>query len=234
MGENTLKKLSAHQPAYLPWLGLFEKINKADCFIIMDDVQFEKNSFINRNNIKTPQGETLLTVPVLMKGHINKTIRDIEINNTVKWRKKHWMSIYLNYKNTKYFSMFSDFFEDMYNREWNNLNKLLKHQMGYLLNELKIDTEILELNTFNLTSKKQDLIIDMCKSVNADKFIFGKLGSEYVDEDLFDTNNIQREYQNYNHPTYNQVGDNFISNMSVIDLLFNEGSDNSLNIIMGE
>ena len=228
-----MKILSAHQPAYLPWLGLFEKINKSDCFIVMDDVQFEKNSFINRNNIKTSQGETLLTIPVLMKGHINKTISDMEINNTVKWRNKHWMSIYLNYKNTKYFSTFSDFFEDMYNREWSNLNRLLKHQMSYLLNELKIDTEILELNTFNLTSKKQDLIIDMCKSVNADKFIFGNLGSTYVNPNLFDRNNVQREYQDYKHPVYNQFGDNFVSNLSVIDLLFNEGSDNSLNIIMG-
>ena len=70
---------------------------------------------------------------VIHQPHMNKTILDIEINNTTKWRKKHWMSIYLNYKNTKYFSTFSDFFEDMYNREWYNLNRLLKHQMNYNL-----------------------------------------------------------------------------------------------------
>ena len=105
---------------------------------------------------------------------------------------------------------------------------------NYLLNELNIDTKILELNKFNLKSKKQNLIIDMCNAVGANKFIFGKLGSTYVDVDLFDKNNIQREYQDYKHPTYKQVGDTFIENLSVIDLLFNEGGDNSLNIIMGE
>ncbi len=224
--------LTAHQPAYLPWLGLFEKINRSDIFIIMDDVQFEKNSFINRNKIKTPQGETILTIPVLTKGHTNKTIIDMEINNTIKWRKKHWMSIYLNYKNTKYFPTFSDFFHDMYNKEWFYLNDILEYQLEFFLNTLKINTKVMSLSNLNIKSKKNDLIIDMCKLTNSNKFIFGKFGSAYVDTDLFDENGIDREYQDYKHPIYNQIGNDFLSNLSVIDLLFNEGPDKSLDIIM--
>ena len=164
---------------------------------------------------------------------MNKTILDMKINNTVKWRKKHWMSIYLNYKNTKYFSTFSDFFHDMYNKEWFYLNDILEYQLEFLLNTLKINTKVMNLSNLNIKSKKNDLIIEMCKLTNSNKFIFGKLGAEYVDLDLFSMNDIGSEYQDYKHPTYTQVGDDFLSNLSVIDLLFNEGPDKSLDIIMG-
>lgn len=90
--------LSAHQPAYLPWLGYFHKIAISDVFVILDEVQFEKNSFINRNKIKTSNGSVWMSVPINIDGHMNKTIRDMEISNKFNWRKKHWKSIYLNYK----------------------------------------------------------------------------------------------------------------------------------------
>ena len=232
--EKNIMILTAHQPAYLPWLGLFEKIEKADCFIIMDDVQFEKNSFINRNKIKSPNGEILLTVPLLLKGHIHKTITCMKINNTINWRKKHWMSLYFNYKKTPYFSIFADFFEDMYHKEWSDLSDLLDHQLRFFLDVLKIQTRVLYLKDLRLESKKQELIIDMCNITHSNKFIFGALGGKYMEAKLFEKNNIIPECQNYKHPVYSQMGNNgFISHLSVVDLLFNEGPEKSLEIIMG-
>src|ERR1035437_4150954 len=90
--------LTAHQPAYLPWLGYFDKIIKSDIFVYLDTVQFEKNSFTNRNKVKTPQGAAWLTVPVKIKGHIGKTMMEIEIDNSQDWRKKHLNTIFMNYK----------------------------------------------------------------------------------------------------------------------------------------
>ena len=79
--------ISINQPAYLPWLGYFDRIAKSDLHIILDNVQFEKNSMANRNRIKTPQGDSLLTVPVKMRGHINNTIENILIDNSQTWKK---------------------------------------------------------------------------------------------------------------------------------------------------
>ena len=90
--------LSAHQPAYLPWLGYFDKIARADVFVYLDTVQFEKNSFINRNQIKTPQGAQWLTIPVRTKGHMSASLRTTEIDDSQKWRSKHIKSIETNYR----------------------------------------------------------------------------------------------------------------------------------------
>ena len=97
---------TAHQPAYLPWLGYFHKISLSDEFILLDSVQFEKNSFTNRNKIKVSNGEAWLTIPVEMKGHINRNINEMVIDEKFDWRKKHWNSLLMNYKKSPYFSIY--------------------------------------------------------------------------------------------------------------------------------
>jgi hypothetical protein len=225
--------LTAHQPTYLPWLGFFDKVYKSEVYVLMDGVQFETNSFINRNKIYTKNGELWLTVPCLTKNHFDKTIREIEINNTINWRKKHWASLHMNYKKSAYFYLYSDFFEDMYSREWLYLNDLLEYQLEYLLEVLKIETKVIKLSQLNILSKKQELILDMCKKLDAKKFIFGALGEDYVDKNVFIKNNIDIEFQDYKHPKYNQLSEEFVSYMSIVDLLFNEGPERSMDIILG-
>ena len=129
--------LTAHQPAYLPWLGFFEKVHKSDVCVLLDNVQFETNSYINRNKIYTPNGEVWLTVPCLTKKHMGKTIQDIKINNNIKWGKKHWMSLYMTYNKTPYFHLYADFLKEMYDRNWVNLVDMLKYQLEFIFEVLK-------------------------------------------------------------------------------------------------
>ncbi len=72
--------VSIHQPAYLPWLGYLDRIARSDLFIFLDNVQFERNSFTNRNQIKTANGPVWLTVPVLVQGHLTKKLTQIMID----------------------------------------------------------------------------------------------------------------------------------------------------------
>ena len=83
--------LTAHQPAYLPWLGLFHKIALADKFVFLDNLQFEKNSVENRNKIKTSDGAIWLTVPV--NAHINLKSNQTKIDFTHNWFEKHLKTI---------------------------------------------------------------------------------------------------------------------------------------------
>ena len=85
--------VSIHQPAYLPWLGYMDKVLKSGTFVYLDTVQIGKNSFSYRNKIKTPQGSTWLTVPLKMKGHMSNVIKDVRIDNSQQWRKKHLKNI---------------------------------------------------------------------------------------------------------------------------------------------
>lgn len=224
--------LSSHQPGYLPWLGYFHKIALSDNFVILDDVQFEKNSFINRNKIKNSYGSIWLTVPVLIKGHTKKTIKEIEINNNINWKKKHWKSIYQNYKKAPYFYKYSDFFEELYKQEWKKIIDLLIYTLYFFIKELDIKTNIYQQSNLNITSSKQQLILDLCKYFNSKLFIFGVLGKNYVDRDLFKKENIKVYFQEYKHPVYPQLWQDFIENLSIIDLLFNVGKEKTKKIIM--
>lgn len=226
--------LSAHQPAYLPWLGYFHKIAVSDKFVILDDVQFEKNSFTNRNKIKTSNGSAWLSVPIQLNGHISKTIKDMSINNTINWKEKHWKSIYLNYKKSPYFHSYCDFFEDTYKKEWIKLDDLTNYITNYILKELGIKTKMYKQSEIKTNNKKQELILELCEKTNSDIFVFGKLGKSYVDIDVFKTHGVNSYFQDYKHPVYEQIWGEFIPNLAVIDLLFNVSRDNALQIIMNE
>jgi len=223
--------LTAHQPVYLPWLGLFHKIALSDTFCIFDDVQYLKKDWNNRNKIKTNSNAVMLTVPVLTQGYLEKSIWEIEINNSVNWKKKHWKTIYLTYKKAPYFSKYSDFFEDLYQREWNNLVELNDYILLYLLEELGIKVNIRRASDEKFKGAKSDLVLDMCQRLGADVYIFGALGKDYAELEKFNQAGVDVYFQEYLHPEYPQLYGEFNPYMSVIDLLFNCG-DNSLDILM--
>ena len=223
--------LTAHQPVYLPWLGLFHKIALAETFVYFDQVQYLPKDWMNRNKIRTKSGSIWLTVPVLRKGYRDLKTSEIEINNSIDWQKKHFRSISLNYKKSPYFENYIPFFEDVYSRKWKFLGELNEYMLKWFLDELGIKVNFLNANDFKFQGEKSSLILNMCKELNASTYIFGTLGKDYADVQEFEKNDIGLIFQNYNHPKYSQLYREFISHMSVIDLLFNHGPK-SLEIIL--
>lgn len=213
--------LTAHQPAYIPWLGYFDKIFKSDIFIFLDSVQYEKNSFTNRNKIKTPQGEMWLTVPVMTKGHIDKTLAETQIDNKQNWGKKHLNSIFMNYKKAPYFNELYPKLENLYHQEHELLSVMCFEHLVFWLHELGIEKQIVKSSELNIESKKSDLILDLCKHFQADRYISGAMGKNYICEESFTTNNIMVEYQEYKHPVYPQLWGEFLPYMSILDFCMN-------------
>ncbi len=224
--------LSAHQPAYLPWLGVFHKVAISDVFVLLDNVQFEKNSFINRNKIKTHKGDIWLTIPVSTSGHFQKTISEMEISKNPKWRKKHLKSIEFNYKKAPFFSDYQEFFEEIYSKEWIKLFDLLYDTLEFLLNEIGLETKIYLQSELGFKRKKQELILEMCEYFNAEAFVFGVLGKNYADKNLFNKYEQKIYFQEYVSPDYPQLHGDYIPNLSIIDLLFNLGSEKALDVIL--
>ena len=225
--------LTAHQPVYLPWLGLFHKIAISDAFCYFDDVQYQIKDYNSRNKIKTDQGGAWLTVPVLSKGYRDKKIREIEINNSIDWRKKHWRSIYLNYKKTPFFDKYAPYFEELYKKDWQFLSDLNESMLKWFLTALGIKVDYFKASELNFQGYKSELVLDMCKKLKADIYIFGALGKDYAEEEKFTEAGVKIYFQDYHHPCYRQAGNNFLPYMSIIDLLFNEG-DKSLEILMSD
>lgn len=226
--------LAGHQPNYLPYLGFFHKLACCDLFVIVDNVQFVKRGpfgWMHRNKIRTHDGWMWLTVPVLTRGRFTQKIVDTMINNQVDWRRKHWKAIYLNYKKTPYFRKYSDFFYQIYGREWDKIAELNEAIILYIKEQLGIKTRVLRASEVGVQGGASDLIVDMCKRTGADKYLHGKHGQDYIDESKFLENNIECLYQDFEHPVYEQLRKPFIPFLSAIDLLFNEG-EASLEILM--
>lgn len=217
--------ISIHQPAYLPWLGYFHKIFLSDIFVFFDTTQFEKNSFINRNRIKTPPGSTWLTVPVGLKNHLTKEIREIEIVVDQKWRARHWKAIELNYKKAKYWDVYSKELEKLYQEEYGKISDLCYDQLLLFLDWLEITTKIIkssDLKPFN--TKKLQLVLDICRDLGATSYVSGQLGRDYIDNNKFHDGGIKLYFQDYHHPEYEQLwGNEFLPYMCILDLVFNEG-----------
>ena len=226
--------VSINQPAYLPWLGYFDRIDASDIHIVLNHVQFEKNSFTNRNKIKTAQGATWLTVPLLTKGKFGDlAIQTIEIDNKSKWTKKHLTSIHQNYRKTPFFENYFSELEKIYKQEWANLNQLVSKLNTLFLEWLKIDTKIIYSSDLKINSTKSKLVLDLCKKMKTTKYISGAVGKDYLETEVFIQNQIEVVFQNYQHPIYNQLyqsKSSFEPYMSILDLLFNHG-ENSLEII---
>lgn len=213
--------LTAHQPLYMPWLGFFQKVSMSDVFCLWDDVQFTPDGYIHRNRIKGPNGPMLLTVPVHMKNYYETTINNIHIDNSQKWKKAHWNSIIVSYaKKAPYFKSYSDFFEDVYRRDWDVISDLDEHLLKYLFKELRINVEFIKASDLHFEGKKSDRILDMCNQLKADMYIFGEGGEKYADKAMFQEKGMKIYFQKYRHPEYPQLYGNFVPNLSVLDLLF--------------
>lgn len=218
--------VSINQPAYLPWLGYFHRIAISDQHIVLDHVQFEKNSFTNRNKVRTKEGWTWLTVPVNTKGKFGDlSIRQIETAQNQRWQEKHWATIRHNYAKTPYFATHALFFEHIYQQTWDTLFALSWEITRYLLQEFNITTPLLFSSKMDVVGQKDELVLNLCRTVGATSYLSGPLGKNYLHEPMFAKAGIQVLYHNYHHPTYPQLYAGFEAYMAALDLLFNCGPE---------
>lgn len=223
--------VSIHQPAYLPWLGYFNRIVKSDIFVVLDHVQFEKNSFINRNKIVCNKKPLWLTVPVLYDKSIYElNINEVKINYSKNWKNKHYKSIVQSYFKSPCFNQISNEMEDLYKGVGENLNAFLGRMLKVFLTYLNINTQIVYSSDLDLKERKENLVLEICKKYNASTYLSGPHGESYLDFNAFNQENIYINIDNYEHPIYSQNTDKFIPNMSIIDLISHYGHD-SLDIL---
>jgi len=218
--------LSAHQPTYLPWMGLLNKIYNSNIFIILDKVQYEKGGYINRTKIKTSQGAHWLTIPVPRDSY-KKKINEVWTVDENEWCIKHTETVKHNYKKC-------DYFRDA--KGWGTLSLPLSHINTTVIRQLcdTFDIQTPLMYQPALGSKKQDFIIDLCKYFNADAFLFGAKGRDYVDVEYFKKQGIEPLFQDFRCIEYpQQWGGDFIPGLSVIDALFNVGAEKTFKLIKG-
>ena len=220
-----------HQLHYLPWLRYFEKIAHSDVFLALDNIQYTKNGWQNRNKIKGPNGTVLLTVPVIER--LGQNLDEVRINNAAAWAKKHWRTIEQAYRKAPFFAQHAGFLADTYRRRWEFLNDLNRHMLSYLVEALGIRTRFVYASALQVPGVATERLVNLIRAVGGDRYYSGAHALEsYLDAALLERAGIALELQRWQPPAYPQRHGEFVPDLSILDLLLNCGPD-SLEVIRG-
>ena len=228
-------RITIHQPEHIPWLGFINKASKAETFVILDSVQFEKNYFQNRNRILGTNGVQWIGIPVSTGGHMSESIAQTRISTVdAKWRDKYLRTVKMSYGKYPFFDEVYGLLESCLSIETNLFCEINIAIIRGLFEKLGINCSMVRSSTLCVDGLKSDLILDICKEVGADEYIAGPSGRDYLKIDDFENAGIKVFYNDYTHPEYPQLrSKEFISHLSGIDLFMNVGFKEGYSILMG-
>jgi len=209
-------RVTIHQPDFMPWLGFFERWRNCDLYIVLDDVQFLRRGWHNRDKIKTPQGAAWLTVPVQQKGHYTQTIRDTMLDGDA-WKRKHLATIRATYSKAPCFGELFPGLEAIYARPHSGLVEFNIELLLFFAFRLGIRTPMTFASEARIQESGTARLVQLCLRHNADVYITGTGSRGYLEENLFAQEGIQVEWQEFLHPTYPQLHGRFIPGLSILD-----------------
>lgn len=221
--------VSIHQPNFVPWIGYFYKIYKSDLFVILDNVQFTKNGFTNRNRIKTPQGENWLTLPVIQSGKFGQDITDCVIFHKEQSARKIVNSLLANYKKSKHFDRYFDAISRIIQTDTDKLCDINTELIRWTMEQLGIAKKVVKASDLeNIEGESTERLVSICKHLGATAYLAGLGAKKYQDDGLFNQHGIELISSPFQYPQYDQLWGDFIPNLSVIDVLFNHGPETRL------
>jgi hypothetical protein len=224
--------VAAHQPNFMPWLGFFDKMRRADVFVIVDHVQFERRNFQNRARVKTPSGPLWITVPVVQKSR-EETILEKEIDNSKegahRWGRKAFLTLKNAYSSAPHTAQYLPSLEGVFNADWKQLVDLNIKLIELCREHLGIKTKLVRSSTMNIPGQKSEMVLNMVKMLGGDTYLSGAGGcKDYLDREAFEKAGVKIHWQDdFKHPTYKQLphGEGFVDKLSAVDLLFNCGTE---------
>ncbi|MBV6442360.1 MAG: hypothetical protein EPGJADBJ_04071 [Saprospiraceae bacterium] len=217
-------KVFISQSNYIPWKGYFDAIQRADVFVLYDDMQYTKRDWRNRNQIKTPNGLQWLSIPVKVKGKYFQKINETEVADQ-DWPLNHWQCIVNNYRKAPFFPVYGPRFEALYQSATEqHLSQINYRFLKAIAGMLGINTHIRWSSEFALRGDKSEKLLHICKDLQATHYISGPSAQGYLQEDIFRQNGIDVLWMDYsNYPEYPQLFGPFNHFVSILDLLFNTG-----------
>lgn len=211
------------QPGYLPWLGFFDQLRRADVFVYYDDVQYDKHGWRNRNRIKTQAGPLWLTVPVRHGGLGLPTIREVEIDARTAWPRKHVASIRQAYAAAPFLEDYVPALEELLHRRWEHLVDLDIAVIDLMASWFGLIRRIERSSALNIGGDKTERLVNICRRFGASIYLSGAAARDYLEVPRFEQNGINVEWQQFEHPVYPQLHGAFIPYLSALDLLLNCG-----------
>ena len=233
-----MKIITIHQPEHLPWLGFFNKASKAEIFVLLDTVQYEKNYFQNRNRILGTNGQPQwIGIPVNTKNHEDNIIKTTKITvagNTKNWKREYLRTINYCYCKHDHFAEVYPLLEQCINYESEYFADINIEIIKAFCKELDINPQFIRSSEIDYGGGfKSDLNLNITKAVGGDVYISGPSGRDYLDMESFAREGIGVVFNDYNHPAYPQRrSKEFVSHLSALDLFMNVGFKQGKEIIM--
>ncbi|MCB0517156.1 MAG: WbqC family protein [Chitinophagales bacterium] len=222
------KKILITQSNYIPWRGYFDAIRVADVLVLYDEVQYTRRDWRNRNRILLQQKPHWLSIPVAVKGKFLQTIEEVQVSDQ-NWRKTHWEVLRHAYNKAPYWQEISELLMPLYlHSTETTLSQINFHFIRTILQYLHINTPIIWSNSIPKHTADASLrLLEICKFLQADTYLSGPAAKAYLHTSAFAQQNVRVAYFNYtNYPSYPQIGSTFfVPQLSVLDLLFNEGKN---------
>ncbi|MGH3343213.1 MAG: WbqC family protein [Carbonactinosporaceae bacterium] len=220
-------RVAIHQPHYLPWLGYVDKIDRAELFICLDSVQFERKGWQNRNYIKTPNGPAMLTIPAARRDH-RPLICDQVVDESRPWREKHRRTIESSYRNAPHWATHAAKLLAVYDMAAEHLVEYAVESTRAVLRGFGVTTPCVRASRLGeVSGAKTALVAELAARVGATTLVSGEGCRRYLDVELLERHGVTVEWQSFVHPVYPQIHlrPGFVPRLAAFDLLANVGPD---------
>lgn len=211
------------QPGYLPWLGYFDQMRRADVFVHLDDVQFDKHGWRNRNRVKGPKGVSWLTVPVLHSGRFGQAILEVQIDRRNNWRHKHLATVRQLYAKAPFLQTMGPQLASLLERDWERLVDLDLALVDWLALTLDISTPRVRSSQLGIMGERNERLLSLCEHFGATRYLSGSAARSYLNVQEFDRAGVEVVWHDYVHPVYPQQHGSFVSHLSALDFVLNRG-----------
>lgn len=221
------KRVGIIQPNYVPWKGYFDFIHSVDAFVLLDDVQFTRRDWRNRNKIKTAHGLQWITIPVEVRGKYDQAIDQTQVADS-QWVAHHLTTLEHAYRRADAFSSQWGRLRELYESVSDvvSLSEINRRFIETICGWLGITTPIFSSRELGGSGTKNERLISLCKALGATSYLSGPAARAYMDEAAWSGAGIDVEYKSYEgYPEYPQLHGQFEHGVCILDLLLNVGDD---------
>ena len=217
--------VSVHQPNFMPWLKLLDKILASDVYVAYDTAQFTKTEYHARKKVMTPSKPVWMTVPVLSTGDY-QPIQDVQIDNKQPFRRQHLHRLRKAYDSTPYFDEVYGLVDQVYAGGHEQLVDLNLDLIEALRAYLDAPVRIVRASTLPHEGDRTERLLQLVRAVGGSEHLTSTYGGgQDVVWERFDQAGIGIVEQLFEHPEYDQVGPDFVRNLAAIDMLFTHGRE---------
>jgi WbqC-like protein family len=224
MSTREPRRTAIVQSNYIPWKGYFDLIAHVDAFVLLDEVQYTRRDWRNRNRIKTPAGLRWLSIPVQTRGAYRQRIDETRIADP-GWRRSHWGAIEQAYRDAPHFEAVAAELEPLYaSLDAELLSEVNAAFLRRICALLGIDTPLSWSSEYETGAERSRRLLDICLATGAEEYVSGPAARAYLDVELFERAGVGVAWFDYSgYAPYEQPHGPFEHGVSAIDLLFCAG-----------